>query len=159
MGTFMALSEDPPRSKLIPVNPDAFAEPMSNGMTQAYRDATLTEHNQLRRTIVQASDMIELTYDMQLEAVAQNYLNSLGSGSFSHNSRAATGLVLSSMPSTAPSRLMNLQSYRACLVVEAPLDGLACTSKLAASRNTTPEYILFICYLHSELIKECHPVK
>ena len=24
--TFMALSEDPPRSKLIPVNPDAFAE-------------------------------------------------------------------------------------------------------------------------------------
>merc|ERR1712166_1658594 len=86
--TFMALSEDPPRSKLSPVNPDAFAETMSNGMTQAYRDATLTEHNQLRRTIVQASDMIELTYDMQLEAVAQNYLNSLGSGSFSHNSRA-----------------------------------------------------------------------
>ena len=30
----------------------------------------------------------QLTYDMQLEAVAQNYLNSLGSGSFSHNSRA-----------------------------------------------------------------------
>lgn len=84
----MALSEDPPRSKLNPVNPDAFAETMSNGMTQAFRDATLAEHNQLRRTIVQASDMIELTYDMQLETVAQNYLNRLGSGSFSHNSRA-----------------------------------------------------------------------
>ena len=42
---------------------------MSNGMTQAYRDATLTEHNQLRRTIVQASDMIEVTRLLRLAIV------------------------------------------------------------------------------------------
>ena len=30
-------------------------------MTQAVRDAILAEHNQLRRTLVRASDMIEVT--------------------------------------------------------------------------------------------------
>jgi hypothetical protein len=65
-------------------------------MTQAVRDTVLTEHNRLRRNAIgpggpdvvsatTATAMLEMEYDMKLECVAQAYIETQSSGSFSHN--------------------------------------------------------------------------
>ena len=63
----------------------------TGGMTLAYRQTILEQHNKLRSTLVQASNMIKMTYDDKLETVAQNYLDKLKDGenkAFEHNSVA-----------------------------------------------------------------------
>ena len=53
-------------------------------MTQAYRDLLLNDHNTARRSLATTANMISLTWDANLEAVAQNYLDA-GSPQGNHN--------------------------------------------------------------------------
>jgi len=57
-------------------------------MTDAFRTTVLNDHNTLRRTLVTASNMIELTWDSNLETVAQDFVNAATSGG--HNSARTT---------------------------------------------------------------------
>jgi len=58
---------------------------MINGqMTNDLRSKILDQHNYYRRTLVSASNMVQLEYDMKLEQVAQAYLETQGSN-YIHN--------------------------------------------------------------------------
>lgn len=57
-------------------------------MTDSFRTKVLNDHNTLRRTLVTASNMIELTWDSNLETVAQNFVNAATSGGH-NNARTA----------------------------------------------------------------------
>jgi len=78
--------EGPPPTRQPTPTPTRGAQ---SAMTNALRQATLDNHNKMRRELVQSSNMIEMIWDSKLETVAQNFIESIPDdfkkSDFSHN--------------------------------------------------------------------------